>query len=395
MRIAGESKTKLIAALAFALFSAGLLAFYFTGPGARQPTPTPLPASADLLFDKLSERLPLAFQNAQENPDDNGRYFGWAVSINSFAALTAFDRTGEMRFIELAAESLTKTLDHRDDRIGRRDDVRKRVMKGWGGTRYLKDGRYSTNITLTGRVSFVLLLFVDLVRRHPAQLAHYDSLAADFLTAARESMDDYEGEFVVTGNAGYYVRPTHDDIEPLNHMSWAGNALILLHELTGERKYREMAEGMARYFKRTMIYDGGRVHWPYQADAEGAPIHPIERVWKARTSAQFILFAWQRGVVFSDDDVQAVAQTILTRVFRSDGRVSTRIDGAFYDMERVKGFRGNYLSITPFVAFQCVEPDLRTRIEAMVASRPEIGGWMRGRHGVVGYAHRLGAKPCS
>lgn len=385
---------KLMAALAFALLSAALLAFYLKEPGADQPAPPVAPASADLLYDKLSERLPLAFQNAEKNPTDNGRYFGWAVSINSFAALTAFDRTGEVRFAELAAEALTKTLAHRDDRIGRRDEVRGRVMKAWGGTRYLKDGRYSTNITLTGRVSFVLLLFAELVRRNPTQLAHYDSLAADFLAAARESMDDYADEFAVTGDAGYYLRPTHEDIEPLNHMSWAGKALILLHALTGERKYREMAEGMARYFKRTMVYEDESVYWPYQADAEGVPIHPIERVWKARTSAQFILFAWQHGVVFTDDDVKAVARTILTRVFRSDGRVSARIDGAFYDMERVKGFRGNYLSITPFVAFQCVEPKLRTRIESMVASRPEIGGWMRGRHGVVGYAHRLGGKTC-
>lgn len=347
------------------------------------------PANVDVLYEKLNRRIKRALKLTEKKPENQGAYIGWSITINVYAALIAYEQTGDIRFIDLAVDALNRSLALRDDKVGRVDEVRGRVMRGWGGVRYDEQGRHMTNYTLVSRVAFVFALFADTVRRHPELEADYADEAAGFLTAARETTDDYAGEFKLYKDAGFYVRPIHDDVEPLNHMAWGGNALVLLHQLTGEAKYGEMAAQMARYFRSAMRFEDGAVWWPYQA-LENGDFYSKEFTWKARTTSQFMLFAWERGVVFTDTDMQAIANMVLTRIFRPDGSVSALISSRFLDMEKYKKFRGNYLAITPFIAFECVQPKLRTRIEQMIASRPDIGGWMKGRHGIVGYAFRLG-----
>lgn len=351
------------------------------------------PSSPDVLLEKLEDRLGRAFTNAEEDPDDNGRRFGWAVAINTYAALLAYQNTRDPRFIDMAADALERSLAYRDSEIGRVDEFRGRAMHSWGGTRYVEDQRHSTNVTLGGRMAFVLALFADIVRQDDALQDDYGYFAGKFIEAAQLAMDEYTPEFELTadGTMGYYVRPTHDnDIEPLNHMAWAGNALILLHELTGDEQYGTMAEQLARFFRHCMrTGEHGELYWRYQPTHEDFFGKNVEWVWKSRTTTQFIHFAWQRGVVFADEDVQAVATMMLTNVFRPDGRISARIDPQFHDMEEFAGFRGNYLATTPYILLDDVSPELRDRIEDLVASRPDIGGWMFNRHGVIAYAHRM------
>lgn len=350
------------------------------------------PSDPDVLLAKLGNRIAKAFRQADENPDDDGRRLGWAVSVMCYAALMAYDRCGDERFVELAADALQRALARRDSAIGRVDEVRRRVMHSWGGTRYDDHGRYSTNITLGGRVSFVLCLFAETVRNHASLQNRYAETAEEFISAARLCMDDYAGELVLTesGEAGYYIRPTHDDIEPLNHMAWAGNALILLGELTGEARYTRQAEQLARYFRSAMrVDDDGCLYWNYQPQRDDPFGDKTEWVWKARTTSQFVIFAWQHDIVFTSEDLQHLANTILTHVFRSDGRMSARIDSSFHSMEEFADFRGNYLSVTPFIVLEQIDPRVRQRIEQLVATRPDIGGWMRSGHGVVAYAWRL------
>jgi hypothetical protein len=121
------------------------------------------PSNPDVLLEKLQDRISRAFDNADKNFDDNGRHFGWAIAINAYSGLLAYQNTSDLRFLELVATTLDRSLSYRDSEINRIDQVRGRVLHSWGGTRYADDGRYMTNITLAGRMSFVLCLFADIV----------------------------------------------------------------------------------------------------------------------------------------------------------------------------------------------------------------------------------------
>lgn len=352
------------------------------------------PSSRDVLLEKLQDILASAFRHVEKNADDNGRHIGWAVASATYASLMAFKNTDDMRFIELASDALDRALSYRDSEIGRIDPFRGRAMQSWGGSRYTEDGRYSTNVTLAGRVAFVLALFAETARENAKVAELYGTQADSFIEAAKKAMDEYAPEFQLTqaGDMGYYIRPTHGgDIEPLNHMAWAGNALILLGKLTNEPRYNRMAEQLARFFRHCMRTDkNGSLYWRYQPTHEDYYGRATEWVWKARITSQFVYFAWQRNIVFTDEDARGVTKMLLTNVFRPDGTTSARIDAKFRDMEDFKGFRGNYLSTTPFIVFEDVAPTLGARIEDLVATRPDIGGWMHNRHGIVAYAHRLG-----
>jgi len=350
------------------------------------------PPNKDILFEKLSRHLNGTIANAYRNPGHNGRFMGWALATGVYASLIAYERTGDIRFIREANLALMAALKLRDDTTGRVDEVRGRVMHGWGGNKYDAEGRHMTNFTLAGRVAFVLALFADTVKRHPELQSKYADQAKKFLNAARETMDDYSGEFVVDGDIGYYKRPVYNDIEPLNHMAWAGNALILLNKQTGEVSYGQMAEQLARFFKQSMRHENGTVWWPYQPGSAADESRP-EYIWKASLTSQFMFFAWQNGVVFTDSDMEAITNTILSRVFRPEGRISALMGGPFENLATFKMLYGDYLSVTPFIVFECANPKVRDKIDTLVASRPDIGGWMRGTYGVIAYAHRLGPNP--
>jgi hypothetical protein len=169
-----------------------------------------------------------------------------------------------------------------------------------------------------------------------------------------------------------------------------GNTLVILHDLTGRSAYGDMARRMAEYFRASMWTEaGGDVVWAYQPTPSDRRRAGPENTWKARTTAHFALVAHQHGVVFDETDMQRIADTFLHNVCRGDGRVSERIGRRFADMERAGDFGAGYLSITPFIMFDAYRPEVRRRIEDVLATRPDIGGWLHRTHGTVAYAYRL------
>lgn len=349
-------------------------------------------SNPDVLHAYLNRHAKKLFRLVEDEPEDNGRWFGWGLTALCHASLVAYERGGDKRFIELARDILARSLSHRDSEIGRVDELRGRAMHSWGGNRYDPLKRHSTNVTLGGRVSFMLCSFTDIVRQDPQLREQFGESADAFLEAARLCMDDYQSEFttISDGAMGYYKDIGPNEIEPLNHTAWAGNALILLAQLTGEAKYRTLAEQHARFVRSCMrIDEQGCLIWNYRPSPDDHFGVEEEWVWKARTTSQFILFAHEHGVVFNAEDVDALANTLLTHVFRADGTISARIDGPFVDMQKYADFRGNYLATTSFIALERYRPEVRQRIEDLVATRPDIGGWLRSTHGIVAYAWRL------
>jgi hypothetical protein len=263
-------------------------------------------------------------------------------------------------------------------------------MPSWGGIRYHPMGLYSTNITLAGRIAFVLARFVAIVEGNEHLHARFADSSRRFLAAAREALDAYDGEFRVIngGTEGFYHDPVNDRAEALNHMAWAGCALLTLKKLTGETKYGTMARQLAGFFRSSMWRDAhGALVWRYDPTPNDRRGGHREFVWKARTTVQFPLCAYENGVLFSLGDVEAIADMFVSNVYRG-GAISAVID-SYKDLEPYRSFRGGYLSLTPFIVLARFRPEIRGIIEAVVGSRPDIGGWFKSLHGAVAYAYRM------
>lgn len=347
-------------------------------------------SNADVLYESLQIEIDRSLKNADNDELNRGRYYGWGLSIPNHACVIAYEATSQVRFLELLSQTIETILPYRDSELGRVDDVRKRAMHSWGTNRYAGEGRYTADITVAGRISYPIASFCRLVRNDTRLEERFGRQAERFLQVARQCIDEYDDEFyTIEGtDQGYYQSVTHDEVEPINHMAWAGNALILLHDITGEQKYGRMARQLAAYFRAGMWIDkSGNLVWSYRLyrlrGKKG------EYVWKARTSSEFALLAHRYGVVFTQRDMVAIADTFLNNIYRGNGRFSARIDCVYIDMEKYKDHRGGYLCLTPFLAFDGFRPQIREVLEEMVSTRMDIGGWLRRSHGLIAYAHRL------
>lgn len=347
-------------------------------------------SNTDILYEYLQIEIDRALKNANKDELNRGRYYGWGLSFPNRACVIAYEATSQVRFLELLSQTIETILPYRDSELRRVDDVRKRAMHSWGSNRYAGEGRYTADLTLAGRISYPIASFCRLVRNDARLEERFGRQAERFLQAARRCIDEYDDEFhTIEGtDQGYYRSVTHDEVEPINHMAWAGNTLILLHDITGEEKYGRMARQLAAYFRADMWIDkSGNLVWSYRLNQLRG--EKGEYAWKARTSTQFALLAYRYDVVFTQGDMVAISDTFLNNVYRGNGRFSARIDCVYEDMERYKNHHGGYLCLTPFLAFDEFRPQIREVLEEMVSTRMDIGGWLRRSHGLIAYAYRL------
>lgn len=357
------------------------------------------PSHPEALLQRLSAIRSTQFRHVRRHATDSGRYLAWGLSNTIYAALIAYESTGDRRFLEYAAETLKEILRYRDTETGRVDRVTGRVMAGWGGTHLDGEGRYSTNITLTGRICFALVWFAHIVQSDPALAPEYARTGMAFITAARQSLADYKSEYHVLDNReeGYYVRATDGDVEPINHMAGAANALLLLDRLTDGKNHRRMALQLATYFRRSMRMDRhGCLVWGYWPRPGQRDSPERERIWKAGVTILHPIFAHRMQVVFTDQDMKDIACTFLNNVVRSNGSFNMYIDEPFAELREPhhsKGGKGTaYLRLTPMILLDQYEPRIRRVIEDVIASRPDAGGWLAAPYSLIAYAHRFRAQ---
>lgn len=352
------------------------------------------PSIPEVLLPRLHAQRAESLAKARQDALNAGRSLGWGLVNGTYAALIAYEHTGDRRFLRFAADTLAEVLRFRDTETGRLDELRGRVMTGWGGTNINGEARYHTNITLAGRVSFALVWFGYIVKSDPALAREFAPSATSFVAGARESLADYEKEFhlLKNGEEGYYARVTDGLVEPVNHMAGAANALLLLARLTGEEKYHRMASQLARYFRRSMWTDERDcLVWRYQPRPDRRRSPEREAIWKAGVTILHPILAQRMQVVFTRQDLKRIACVFENHVVRRDGRISMYIDAGFTELE-YRGDRGKgYLWLAPLMLLDQYEPRIRRVIEDVIASRPDAGGWLAAPYSLIAYAHRLAA----
>ena len=346
----------------------------------------------DLLYGAAQTDIAAAFKNGEEDPLNYGQYFSWGLSRPLQACLIAYEATGQVRFLDLVADAYERVLPLRDSELGRVDELRRRAIRSWGTTAYGWQGRYTAEITSASRISYPIVRWIKFVRSDPELLSKYGARAEKYLQTVRQAMDEFRGEYrTVEGtNEGYFVHLPTGKVEPLNHMALAGACLAFLSDLTGEPKYMEMATGIAHYFKASMWVDENDcLVWQYWPQPDDRTSPPVEHVWKSRITIELPLEFGRRGIVFSEQDMQRLCNTLLMNIYQGNGNWSKNISSDYSDFDATAQEPSGLLCVTPYIQLDQYNPGVREVIEEMIATRPDCGGWLQRSHAILGYAHRL------
>lgn len=190
-------------------------------------------------------------------------------------------------------------------------------------------------------IGLPFLRFADLVFRSP-ELALYKAKAEEYVQAMEESFRDYLDSWREDEEGGYFV--FHQDgfwasgfPLPYNGLSANGRFLLWLWRVTGNPEYLQKCFALARKIRAglTFLPDGtiNMSYWikgslPYTGwkSTSGEAMNGLytkinpnpatEDVSHFTLTLRFMVEAYEMGIVFSEDDLKAVARTFVKRIWK-------------------------------------------------------------------------------
>jgi hypothetical protein len=359
-----------------------------------EPSSAVAPADAKLLLDFLRVELPETIDRAKSNCR-RGTIYAWRWTYFARAALEAYDRTRDQRFLEVFVETADVVVDDRDHLHRRMDDYRGRPLPTWGTCRHL-NGKYTSVVTHAGRIAQPLLWFSLILGEDDTLPIEYRKRAAPYTSAATMALAAFEDDYrrIPGGSLGYYDRPTRGDVEPLNHAHAAGEAFVLLYELTGDASYRERVEELGRYFlAATWEGQNGCRQWPYQASPEtlGSRGPEGEPLWKAQITILFPIAAYEHGLVFDRSFLGEFSCLFHNNIHQGDLIFTSRISTGDED-KPIDGTKSRHRLLAGWHVLDRYDSSVGDIIEAAIIERRDLfpRGWFSHPATVLAYAQRLG-----
>ena len=285
--------------------------------------------------------------------DNDSATLAWGESYVLMSLAAMFRATGDPVYLE--------RLDlHLQDIYAARDDVRGvtdyRGASGacWRNTHYQPGGEGYCYVVHTGMLIYPMAEFARGVQ--DAGLADWTAAdgqtfgdkAAFWTTAAQESVAAHDDQWREDGT--YVFRAdaplTYAGVDvPFNQSNTMGRALLSLYDVTGDAQYLDKATGLATRFRADITFSGGQALWNYWG---GAYASPGEDISHAAINADFIAMAAERGVVFSDEDAEAVAETFVSRVLLDDATSYDFVGGGTTNTSSYRAQLGRWAALTPW-----------------------------------------------
>lgn len=360
----------------------------------------------NVLYDYLKDEARSVFKKARNQKGDSGA-LAWRGGYVAEAAMTAYERTGDTRFLDLFVRYFDEVLEFRDSELGITDRYHNRVMASWSehrrermwfGPLYLRVELPVAHITHAARITLAASRFIEFVSSDPA-LERYKPAAERYLEASLAALAEFEEDRKPIDDAGlaWFVRPMTGEAEPTNHIHTLGSVYINLAEVTGDAEMKRRVEEIVEVFERGVTTaEDGTVHWqyfPYFSDADRPNgLEFSEPIWKASQTAPFLYRAYAAGYPVPDDLVAAIAKTFMTHIVRDD-EILRNVSPVGSDVVEADDDRlSNLNGIVTWLEFSPREPEIAERIREVVGARPDLfpGGWLSSANSARGYAFFLG-----
>ena len=358
--------------------------------------------SQEVLRDALARGFNAVIRNDQQLGLKRYQNLAWGGVYLSEAALLAYQRTGDQRFLELFEAYFDRVLERRDVVLGRRDDFRGAVRQGWGSSK-VDGNRWINLVTHNGRIVYPATQFALLVQQTPA-LERFRAKADHYTAISVAVLDEFDPEWqllnTATGDA-WFARPPLGEPEASNRIHLVGRSWLNLAKLTGDSKYKQRVEALITTFlKGVRDQPEDAVSWSYYPAFTLDKTSPYfieqeqgEPVWKATLTVPFLLEAYQQGYAVPQDLIRRIATTWNSSILNTNCiRYTINPNNSrclLPDRDRDKiGMLQTLMSILPY---STIEPGLADTLQNLVASRPDLfpGGWLGSAAGMIGYAYFL------
>jgi hypothetical protein len=313
--------------------------------GAAMLTASGVPAGEP---DEIARESVKAFDRLAAGPSPVGRVadsnnLAWGDSYALMAYVAMFEATGEKKHLQFVMDYGDWLIANRDDRQGRRDDVRGRELPAWSTAQY-SDGVRAGWVVHCGMITYPVARAAYLVKRDPELRREHGKKTDEHLRAVaeaalafdpewRESKDGAEGWYVgpaVGPKVGGQMRDLAGQVLPLNQQNALGRAFLALWLGTGEARFKARAEKLGTYLKRSMKLADGAWQWSYRGrGADGS-----EDISHAAINADFACALYRAGLIFSAEDLKALAGTFRKFCRPDAGGFSRNIDGSGGEADR-------------------------------------------------------------
>ena len=227
--------------------------------------------------------------------------------------------------------------------------------------------------------------------RHPGVSTSAELTARRYWQVALEAAEALLPDMrTVPGtSAKYFMEPFRNIPEANNHQAAFGSLLVTLHGLSGEDRFMNAARALAEFWLLQVEEEpSGAWSWPYQ------PLKPAnDLTWKAAYTIQFPLHAYERGALFSDEELEALATTFRSNVHLGYGNLNM-----FTTLRKTRHYTGlskwvevQNPALSMWIRLAPVDPLIMNMIEHLVATRTDLfpNGWLTNPGLVWAYAYRL------
>jgi hypothetical protein len=252
-------------------------------------------------------------------PQYEAGMLAWGESYVAMVQRAMFDATGDARYVDLLLDSAETMYANRADRLNPAliDEIRNTLMPAFVS--------YNLNLGANAREhawlvhaafpSHPVTYAVSKINSDPQLRSTYGA-RADALTAdIMETMDSFDAEFsLISGGRGVYYEPYLDFYAPVtngqtpyNMQDAAGSTYVALWKATGEQRFYDRAVALAKTLKAEFTPIGDRYRWRY---APYNPANSASDISHAGLDVNFVIDAYEAGIVFDDSDIQRLANTM-------------------------------------------------------------------------------------
>lgn len=341
---------------------------------------------------------------------DQGHYregsLAWNGAYLDETAMTAYDKTGDRRFLDLFVAYFDEVLKLRDSELGYVDAYHGRVTKSWGEYRKtwswtapLVTGIWVTHITHAARITYPATRFALIVHNDPA-LEAYRADADRFVEASRAALAEFDDDRfrIADTDWDWFNRPMTGEPEPTNHVHTYASVLVNLYALTGDEQLKTQINDIVAVFEKGVRWEpDGTVSWKYlpyfakKGRGGNNQKEYSEPLWKASQTAPFIYRAYAAGLDVPEDLVKAITQTFLQHTLhknRVTRNLTSKESKALDEEDPLNRASG----IVTWLEYSAYDPQIADRIRDVYGTRPDIFpyGWFESGNSARGYAFFLG-----
>lgn len=284
--------------------------------------------------------------------DNYNGTLAWGESLILESYLDMFVATDDIKYLDKFVKQANQVVKNTDKARGV-VDYKNRSLVGWSSRRYSKNNEPMIWAVHSGMITYPLVKFALLVKN--LKLDNYSDHAQRYKTVAVEAVKLFDENWVFDAKkmTGYYTQFKDAPVAtpagiplPFNMQLAVGRTILILYRLTDDKEYLVKATGLAQHFKSFLrTTSNGAYTWDYWY-SDGLRVNKaVEDVSHGGVDLDFVLLAYQYGIVFNDDDVVKFIKTY--KNIYNDGNYTHFVDGTKPD-NKMTGSISSWLELSRY-----------------------------------------------